>query len=755
MAGDRGGIEAARERTWQSRFAGWLARWKGLLLVFALVLGAVAFWPAQHLHLDESIESFFAPEDPLLKDFIASKNWFGGDELLLVGYQDKDALTDEHLSTLHDFADQLSAVPGIQASGTQHLAAMLQPEGVAARVIMRFPSVREQVLEFSENILISADRQTVGVVLRLTPEKSAPVPRTQTYRAIRKLATEHHPPAFVAGEPLQVHDMFRYVEQDSVLLGVSSSLLLILVILMLFRSFRWVVLPLLVVHLSLVWTQASLYFADVPLSMVSSMLTALVTIIGISVVMHFTVSFREFRETMDREAAFHKSVVVLAEPIFWNILTTMIGFASLLVSTVAPVRSFGLMMTVGSGVVLIACMMVLPGGTLLGRWDADPRPTPSEHRLVAALHRLTIWLDKHYWPLLAANFAVLIIGSFGLAKLTIETDFSKNFRRSSPIVQALEFFETKLGGAGNWEVNFPVPEELDAATIDKVRALTEELRLLKMPDGTRLTKVVSLADGVDFIPWLAARTLAAKIDLLRDYQPEFVPSIYNSEQGRMRIVLRSLERQPAQIKLQLIEKVRTAAHRHFPDANVTGLYVLLANVITSLMDDQLTSFITSAIGIFICVALATRSWAVGVIALFPNLFPLVLVVGGMGWCGVPINIGTAMIASVSFGLTVDASLHYLAEYLELRRAGRNHHDAVLATHGNVGRALVFSNLALIFGFAVLALSNFIPLVYFGVLVSLAMFGGLVGNLVLLPLLLHWIPIKVNTGEMRANEEGHS
>ncbi|MDP1797805.1 MAG: MMPL family transporter, partial [Planctomycetaceae bacterium] len=467
------------------------------------------------------------------------------------------------------------------------------------------------------------------------------------------------------------------------------------------------------------------------------------TIIGISVVMHVTVTYRELRGEMDREAAFRKSVQALAEPIFWNIVTTMIGFASLIQSTVAPVRSFGLMMTVGSGMVMVACMMVLPGGTLLGRWDADPRQTPSEHRLVAALHRLTATLDRHHWILLVTNAVVLIIGSIGLAKLTIETDFSKNFRRTSPIVQALEFFETKLGGAGNWEVNFSVPEELDSTTIDKVRSLAEELRELKMPDGTVLTKVVSLADGIDFIPWLAARTLPAKLDLLRDYQPEFIPSIYNTEQHRMRIVLRSLERQPAEIKLQLIEKVRTAAQHHFPDAKVTGLYVLLANVITSLMDDQLTSFITSAVGIFVCVALATRSWAVGVIALFPNLFPLVLVVGGMGWCGVPINIGTAMIASVSFGLTVDASLHYLAEYLELRRAGCDHLAAVLATHGNVGRALVFSNLALIFGFAVLALSNFIPLVYFGVLVSLAMIGGLVGNLVLLPLLLHWIPIKVN------------
>ncbi len=734
--------DPATTATWQTTLADWLVRWKTPLFVIAVLVSVAAYRPAQRLHLDESIESFFAPDDPLLLQFRDSKAWFGGDELLLVGYDDPDALQESHLDANREFADRLSEIPGIDGDRTQHLAAALRPDNTFARIFTHLPPVREQILQFSENLLISSDRRTVGIVLRLMPEESAPVTRTETFAAVRRLAAEHDPPAFVAGEPLQVHDMFRYVDQDSLLLGAASSGLLIGVILVLFRSVRWVILPLLVVHMALLWTRALLHVLDVPLSMVSSMLASLVTIIGIATVMHLTVAFREFRGRLDREPSFRRSVVVLTEPIFWNIVTTMIGFAALLTSTVAPVRSFGLMMTIGSGMVLIASTCVLPGGVLIGRWDSDPRPTPSEHRLVGALHRLTKWLERHHWPLLLANAVVLVWGACGLQRLTIETDFSKNFRRGSSIVQALEFFETKLGGAGNWEVHFPAPAELNDDAITQVRSLTQELRDLRLADGTRLTKVISVTDGIDFIPPIAARTLEAKLNFLNDFQPDFLPSLFNSDRGQMRLMLRSLERQPAEIKLQLIERVQSISRRHFPEARVTGLYVLLANVISSLMDDQLTSFLTSAIGIFLCITLATRSVPIGVIALFPNLFPLLLVIGGMGWFGVPVNIGTAMIASVSFGLTVDASLHYLSEYLARRRTGSDHSSAVLATHGNVGRALVFANLALIFGFAVLALSNFIPLIYFGILVSLSMLGGLVGNLVLLPLLLHWIPIRV-------------
>ena len=166
--------------------------------------------------------------------------------------------------------------------------------------------------------------------------------------------------------------------------------------------------------------------------------------------------------------------------------------------------------------------------------------------------------------------------------------------------------------------------------------------------------------------------------------------------------------------------------------------MLLAFLIESLLSDQLVSFILAAIGIGTMMTIAFRSPVIGLISLIPNLFPIVLVIGSMGWIGLPINIATAMIASVSMGLTVDSSIHYISGYRRARKRGLPVIDALRETHQGVGRALVFANVALIVGFSVLTLSHFIPLIYFGILVSVAMLGGLVGNLVLLPLLLHWV-----------------
>ncbi len=173
----------------------------------------------------------------------------------------------------------------------------------------------------------------------------------------------------------------------------------------------------------------------------------------------------------------------------------------------------------------------------------------------------------------------------------------------------------------------------------------------------------------------------------------------------------------------------------FKEAKTTGIYVLLTFLIESLLRDQVVSFVLTVIMVLIIMVLAYHSFRIGLVSLVPNIFPILLVIGAMGWINLPINVGTAMIAAVSMGLTIDASIFYLYGYRRSRNAGASVRDSLRQTHQGFGRALVFGTLALSIGFSVLGFSRFIPLVYFGVLVSLAMLGGLIGNLLLLPLLL--------------------
>ena len=715
---------------WLARLTDVLLKRRGWWLALAVLLTVVASFPASHLQFEQSIESLYAKDNARLTAWRESKRTFGGDEFVVVAYTDtdlfvpgEDRLNDAARARIESLADKLKLVKGFQTDSFQHLGYALQA-----------PIGRSIIRKLMEGVLVGTDGKTTAIFCRLAPESTSEIPRSETYRLVRQIADAHDPPAAVVGEPVQVHDMFRYVEEDGATLGWASALLLMAVIFVLFRSVRWMLLPLLVVQVTLVWTKALLVLSGMQLSMVSSMLNSLVTIIGIATVMHITLRFREHRFHREPVDALRQTMLELTVPIFWTIATTAAGFAAVMTSRIAPVSSFGIMMTLATLLVLVTCAVVLPGGILIGSSQSVPGKAPAEASVTKLLGHLTESVEHR--PFIVGTGMVLLtaVCGAGLFRLEVETDFSKNFRDQSPIVKSLDLFETRLGGAGTWEVNFPAPHELDVEFLRQVREFAAELRDLEdQTSPGKLTKVIAISDGLDVLGFLP---MSWRMSALERMQPDFISSLYNAREGRMRIMLRARERQPSETKLKLIADVERAARARFPEARATGLFVLLTYLIESLMGDQLSSFLVAAAAIVILMTIAYRSWTIGLILLIPNLFPIVLVIGTMGWIGLPVNIATAMIASVSMGLTVDSSIHYLAGYMDARRRrGLSFSAALKETHQGVGLALVFANFALVAGFSVLSLSHFIPLVYFGILVSVAMLGGLLGNLVLLPLLL--------------------
>jgi predicted RND superfamily exporter protein len=532
------------------RLADWLLRWRKWLFVAGLLVTVPALGPAGSLKLDEAIESFYAPGDPDLVAWTRSKETFGGDEFVMVAYEQPDLLTAANLESLRQFAQQFRdpalfsveqtydgqrITPKLDFAATKDLGTVLNIDEAPMfrelpRIVRRLVGrvLRDSLIDFSRNVLIGEkspdgkESQTTSIMLRLLPDQSAEE-RTVTLRRIRELAAAHDPPAHVVGEAVQLNDMFRYVEDDSATLGWWTSALLIIVILAIFRSLRWVALPLLVVHITIVWTRASLALSGLRLSMVSSMLNSLVTIIVIAVVTHVTVTFREERKTRDRVAAFKETVYRLGPAIFWNCATTAIGFLVLLTSGIVPVRSFAIMMSIGTMIPLLTCAMLLPGGILLGRRDADPAEAKYEEQLVRGLLAVTRAVERYPWPVLIISFGVFLAAMLGVTRLTVETDFSKNFRAASPVRRSLDFFESQLGGTGNWEVSFDAPAVLDDAYLDKLRLLAADLRRVEMPDGTQLSKVYALTDGLDFVPTNMAIDRPAACPLRR-LQPDYEAS---------------------------------------------------------------------------------------------------------------------------------------------------------------------------------------------------------------------------------------
>ena len=729
----------------QSRLPRLLIRYRWPLLALALTASAAGYLPAQRLGFDRSIENMFAPDDPVLAPFRKLKRTFGGDEVALAAYVDRDLLTPDGLKRLAEITNGLAAVPGVERTFSLSTVEQFLTSPL-------FAPLRPRLLQLSEGYTVGPDHQTAGIVCVLVPEREAPVPRLQTVDELRRRLESHAADGVLTGEPVMVVDGFRFLEGDGRLLGGVSTALLMLTIVVCFRSLRWVVVPMAVVGSTLIWTEAVLVTSHLHLSMVSSMLWAIVTVIGVATVLHLVVSFREYRtQGLLPRQALELAADRLAAPICWACATDAAGFGALMVSRVGPVHDFGLMMLVGSLLALVSIGLVVPGLSLAGRFDADPRRAWGEHGLEFGLRHLAESIERHPRILTAITIIVSAVCCLGIARLEVETDFTKNFRQSSPIVRSYEFVESRLGGAGVWDVIVPAPDDDRPDFVDAIAKLEERLRNeVKVVNAAGvaepgLTKVLSAVDALDLLPLrrlFANARLETMLAAAADRLP-IVQSLYgrDPDDGNrlfLRIMLRAKERQPAQQKQALVDQVTRISREVFPEAQVTGFFVLLTRLIESTTRDQWLTFGVASAAIFVMMLVAFRSLPVAVVTLVPNALPILIVTGLMGWLRLPINMGAAMIASVSMGLAVDSSIHYITAYRRHRDEGLTVGQALHAVHQSVGRAMVFSTLALIVGFSALALSRFVPTIYFGVLVGLTMFGGLVGNLLVLPLLLKLI-----------------
>ena len=752
-------------------------RSRNLALLVAALLFLISLPTAQNFSLDWQLDRMFPTGDPLVASYHRLQERFGGNEIVLAVYCDDQLWAEDGsgLDRLTSVSDRLAKVDGVQAVlSLAELHRIL--EALQSPLELLSPKPNKPLLLDESNKLAQAfagvfegythirGKETVAVACMLKPLAEQRSNHRQTIEQLRAVLSDLPSPAqggFITGEPVMVTDGLDMVERDGWRLAIVSTILLAAVLLVVFRSLRWALIPLAVVHWSIVVTQAILAAAQLELTMVSSMLTAIITVVGVATTMHLLLGYQQLRATgLDGPAAMDATMTALRAPVCWACITDAVGFLSLAAAEVGPVRDFGIMMAIGSLVVLVAIMLLVPGLALLGNWDRDPHVPPFDFYLRVLLRKLLFEVLERRTMWLVVLVVLAVLGVWGSLRMKVETDFTKNFRESSDLVKGYRIVESQLGGAGVWDIMLPAPLTISESYLTSVRELEDQLRAIKtdeQADGLKLTKVLSMADAelaARSGPLLAALPLSARLEGMRQAMPAFSQALLtNSSKNEptrwLRIMLRSREQSSAEAKSQLVASVNQTVkqftqaaqwQQHFtsapPEPEVTGYYVMLGRLVSNVLNDQWKCFLLATIGILIITTIATRSLRQALAALVPNALPVFIVLGAMGWMGMSVNMGAAMIAAVSMGLSIDSSIHYLSHMRRLVLQGKPAVKAMRSAQENVGLALVLATLALMAGFLSLCVSQFVPTIVFGVLVTLTMLGGLVGNLVVLPLLIH-------------------
>ena len=260
--------------------------------------------------------------------------------------------------------------------------------------------------------------------------------------------------------------------------------------------------------------------------------------------------------------------------------------------------------------------------------------------------------------------------------------------------------------------------------VGKVRSLAMAYQVASDLNGKRLN---------DFELALVGRALP---DDIRSF---LVDPYLAEDREQTRITMRVKETDPNLRRAELLEKVRTHLTQNlgFAPENVhlTGVLVLYNNMLQSLFRSQILTVGAVFIGILFMFLALFRSLSLSLIALIPNMLAALVVLGGMGLFGIPLDMMTITIAAIAVGIGVDNAIHYIYRFRREFNVEKNYTVAMHNAHGSIGRAMYYTSITIIVGFSILTLSEFIPSIYFGLLTGLAMFAAIIASLTLLPKLL--------------------
>jgi predicted RND superfamily exporter protein len=769
------------------RIYSWVVRRAWLVVVVVLlVAGALAVSQFGKLGIEFQTTTLLDQKDPELKiyeELHETKTW-SQNEFAVVCASGVDWTSEEGATLLRALVTDLEASP--EVGGTMSLLNIpllrqnpdqkpnvLALAGGGMKYIggtapINHESARTELLdhELATGSLISKDGRSTNVLVYLrVPEPGAPGTATTQARwqqlvdGLRTVRTQWEgrlPERLrLAGVPLVYTYIMERVAHDLQVFGIAAAVLFSLGLLVIYRKIRYVILPLVTSLLPVVAILGYMAIAGVPFTVITSNLPLLLFVIALPYTIYLIERYLERRHLHPQEDG-GEAIVRAAQsiwlPCVFSTLTTMAGFAAFTTSGIVPVKMFGILMTAGSLLSLLLVFLFLPSA--LQPWRPVPPPSPSSSaatgtggfgRLSAGFARLALTRPR---TIIALSALVLVASIAGTFRLTAENKFTSYFWPSSDVYQGLEFIDQNLGGTSTLEIYLrsgKVGYFKSAEGIAAVAAVERYFHAVPEVGSLRSLPALIREARKTFRPeWFPAMQDGALVSLVQGMAPELFQDIMSPDGRTASLQVRFKETAPTLNRRQIIEGLE--AHlASLKDSSLqglevetTGIFVLYANMLNSLIDSQRDTLGFVVGSIYLMLLLLFRKFRLALVVLVPQALPAVTMLGVMGWGGIPLDLVTVMIAAIALGVGVDSAIQYTMRYREEIALDGDPRAALSRTHATVGRAIWVATSIIVLGFAVLVTSDFFPSVWFGLLTGLAMLMSQFSALLTLPSLFLWL-----------------
>ena len=620
--------------------------------------------------------------------------------------------------------------------------------------------------------------------------------RIETVRSTMQQHTERFD-MFLGGAPMIVNDMIAFIQKDLTVFSGAVLLFLILTLTFLFRDLRWVAVAILSALLPAASMFGLLGMLDKEVTVISSNFASLLLIIVMSMTIHIIVRHREMQLAGDDHfVTIQDTMRYMFKPCVYTSLTTIAAFASLLVSGIRPVIDFGHVMSLGIVFAFLFVFMFLPNAIRLThpRPPTQLKP-PVGHALTDKLAHVA---TEHRLVVIFIAVAVAMFSALGAARLDVENRFIDYFDEETEVHQGMLKIDNELGGTTPFDLVVTAPKQGSAETSAETQAMAmgeteapdvsptdvtpgdalddpllgdllgddytadtgETAPVLYWLNSHRVARLKEIHDALESLDSsgkvLSPVTLIRMLEIvnggpLSDLDLAFIPRMLPAEASdtllhpflakdgsEVRFSTRIIDSDPELKRKDFLKEVEQSVAPHVrPDesARVTGVLVLYNNMLQSLFSSQILTLAAVLIAIMLMFVVLFRSVSLAVIGIIPSALAASLILGMMGWLGIPLDLMTITIAAITIGIAVDNTIHYIVRFK--REYSRTHDalDAVHRCHGTIGRAVYYTSTIIVVGFSILTLSNFTPTQYFGVLTGIAMLAAFFATLTLLPALL--------------------
>jgi uncharacterized protein len=570
----------------------------------------------------------------------------------------------------------------------------------------------------------------------------------------------------LSGIPMIADDLISFVKKDITVFGSGVFIFIIITLWFIFRDIRWVVFPLLSCFLSIAIMVGMLGYLNWKVTVISSNFISLMLILTMEINIHYVERYKQLQAEFPKKKENYLTYLTTTKiftPILYAVLTTALAFLSFIFCDIKPVIDFGWMMTLGLFISLFVSMILLPYLIIKFKPKATPIHESKDSKLAEIF--ASIALNQR---LLVLTFStiILILSIYGLTRLKVENSFINYFDKKTEIYQGMKLIDEKLGGTTPLEIilKFKDSDSKSNKSDDDFfqGSDSNEYKDSYWFTNFRVNNIVNVHQYLESLPeigkvlsFYSILQLGEKINdnkklgplemailyskLPDDIKKSIVTPYVSIENNEARISLRIIDSNPNLNRKELLIKIQKDLEEKLKlnkdEFKITGILVIFNNLLQSLFDSQIKTLGITFAGIFILLLILFKSLSWSIVAAIPNFTAALFILGSLGLFNIPLDMMTITIASITVGIAIDNSIHYIYRFREEFKINKNYKKTIEICHKSVGKAIVNASLTIVFGFSILIFSNFIPSIYFGIFTGLAMLTAMTLVLTLMPQLI--------------------